>query len=130
MTDTLRQRPPDRILIRDLRFRCIIGVDHEERREKQDVVVHITLDTDLRTAGRSDAIEDTIDYKLLKKKILRMAEASAFRLIEALAQRIADICLDEDRVERVEVKVEKPGALRFARTVAVSIVRGRKEVAG
>ena len=130
MTETSRQRPPDRILIRDLRFRCIIGVDHEERREKQDVVVHIVLDTDLRTACRSDAIENTIDYKMLKKKILRMAEASAFRLIEALAQDIADICLQEERVERVEVTVEKPGALRFARTVAVSIVRSRNEAGG
>jgi D-erythro-7,8-dihydroneopterin triphosphate epimerase len=125
MTDVPRESPLDRIVIRDLQFRCIVGVDREERMDKQDVVAQITLHTDLRKAGRTDAIEDTVDYRLLKKDILRMAEASRFYLIEALAESIADICLTRDRVVRVDVIVEKPGALRFARTVGVEIVRTR-----
>ena len=123
MTESAGLPHPDQIIIRDLRFRCIIGVDEQERREKQDVLAQITLDVDLRTAGGSDAIEDTIDYKALKKRILRMAERSSFHLIEALAERIASLCLKDERVERAEVTVEKPGALRFARTVAARIVR-------
>ncbi len=117
----------DRIFIRELLIRCIIGVDAHERQEKQDVLVHITLDVDLRRAGRSDAIEDTVNYKVLKKQILRMAENSRFRLIEALAQRIADECLKDDRIRRVHVVVEKPGVLRFARTVGVEITRSRND---
>lgn len=128
MTDASQQTSCDQILIRDLRLRCVIGVDHEERREKQDVLVQITLYADLRKAGRTDAITDTIDYKTLKKEILRMAEGSRFHLIEALAQRIADICLAHEEIAQVEVSVEKPGALRFARTVAVRIVRRRDDV--
>jgi len=127
MTD-VRNRPPlDQILIRDLQFRCVVGIDPEERRDKQDITAHITLDVDLRKACRTDAIEDTVDYRALKKDILHMAENSQFYLIEALAQNIADICLARDRVARVEVIVEKPGALRFARIVAVRIVRTRHD---
>ena len=125
MTEAPGSGHQDQIIIRDLRFRCVIGVDEEERREKQDVLAQITLNTDLREAGGSDAIEDTIDYKVLKKSILRMAERSSFHLIEALAERIASLCLKDDRVERADVTVEKPGALRFARTVAARIVRSK-----
>ena len=130
MTDAGKEPPLDQILIRDLQFRCIVGVDPEERRDKQDITAQITLDVDLRKASRTDAIEDTVDYRALKKDILRMAENSQFNLIEALAQNIADICLSRTQVARVEVIVEKPGALRFARTVAVRIVRtpGRPNV--
>jgi len=119
--------PLDQIAISDLRFRCIVGVQEEERCEKQDVVAQILLFVDLRRAGRSDAIEDTVDYKALKKQILAAAEQSRFRLIEALAQSIAEICLSHDRVERAAVTIEKPGALRFARTVSVRIVRDRPD---
>ena len=117
--------PPDRVFIRGLAIRCIVGVDAEERREKRDVLIQITMHTDLRQAGRTDALEDTVDYRALKKRIIRLVEESRFYLIEALAQSIADECLQDSRVERVEVAVEKPGALRFARTVGVAIVRRR-----
>lgn len=130
MTDVTARAPLDEIRICDLRFRCIVGVNEEERREKQEIVAQVTLYADLGQAGRTDAIEDTIDYKALKKDILTLAERSQFRLIEALAQSIADICLRRDRVERVAIVVEKPGALRFARTVAVKMVRERRELGG
>ena len=127
MTDSRREPSLDQILIRDLQFRCIVGVDQDERRDKQDVVAQITLCVDLRQAGRTDAIEDTVDYRALKKEILHVAEDSRFYLIEALAESIARICLTRDRVVRVEVTVEKPGALRFARMVGVRIVRSRDD---
>lgn len=113
----------DRITIHDIEMRCIIGVYPEERREKQDVVVTVTLHTDLTRAGRSDDVNDTIDYKSVKKTIVDLVESSSHQLVEALAQAIADACLEFDGVERVDVRVEKPGALRFARTVAVDITR-------
>jgi len=126
MTDGTQALALDQIVISDLRFRCIVGVGEDERREKQDIIAQIVLFADLRAAGHSDALDDTVDYKALKKNILEAVERSQFRLIEALAQSIADICLRRDRVERVAVTVEKPGALRFARTVSVRIVRDRR----
>lgn len=126
MTDAEDLVTLDQIVISDLQFRCIVGLGEEERQEKQDIVAQIVLFVDLHAAGRSDAIEDTVDYRALKKDILASVEPSRFRLIEALAQSIADICLSRTQVDRVAVTVEKPGALRFARTVSVRIVRNRR----
>ena len=117
----------DRIHVRDLALRCILGINDDERREKQDVTVNITLHAKLREACRSDRIEDTVDYKKIKKRVLRMAESSSFFLVERLAQAIADICMEAPLVARVDVRVAKPGALRFARAVDIEITRVRSE---
>jgi FolB domain-containing protein len=115
----------DRIVVSDLACRCILGVEDWERRERQEVLVSLSLAVDLAPAGKSDRIEDALDYAKLKKRVLAEVESSSFHLIEALAERVAEICLEEERVEEARVRIEKPGALRFARTVAVEIVRGR-----
>ncbi len=116
----------DRILIRDLRARCIVGVNDDERREKQDIVINLALYTDLRPAGRSDRFEDTVDYRALKKRILGLVEPSQHLLLEALAEQVAAACLEHPAVRQVRVRVDKPGALRFARSVAVEIRRRRE----
>ena len=115
----------DRICIRDLRVRCILGINQDERHEKQDVVINLTIHTDLHPAGKSDRLEDTVDYRALKKRVLVMVEESRYRLEEALAEAIASICLDHPGVARVDVRVDKPHALRFAESVAVEITRER-----
>ncbi len=115
----------DRIRIFDLLVRCILGINDSERREKQDVLINLTIYTDLRKAGKSDRIEDTVDYRALKKRVLAMVESSQFCLEEALADAVAELCLATPGVEQVEVRVEKPNALRFARSVAVEITRRR-----
>jgi dihydroneopterin aldolase/D-erythro-7,8-dihydroneopterin triphosphate epimerase len=121
----MADRPLDATHIRDLLLRCIVGVFPEERRAKQDVVINITLFADLAAACRSDNLADTVDYKALKKDVIAMVESSECQLIEHLAESIADICLRQSRVQRVRVLLEKPGALRFARTVGVEIERER-----
>lgn len=116
----------DKILIKDILVRCIIGVNDNERREKQDVIINISISADLSKAGKSDDFHDTIDYRGIKKQIVTMVEASSYQLLEALADRIAGICLENPAVAEVQVTVEKPGALRFARSVGVEIVRQRE----
>jgi FolB domain-containing protein len=106
-------------------LRCVVGIFEEERRAKQDVMISITLWADYRAACQSDRIEDTVDYKQIKKQVAGMVEKSSFFLIERLAQAVADICLAPERVRRVMVAVDKPGALRFARSVAVEITRDK-----
>ena len=115
----------DKILISDLLVRCIIGVHDEERRERQDVLINLALSVDLSKAGTSDRLEDSVDYRAVNKQILSMAEGSQFHLVESLAQAVADICLENPLIKEVWVRVEKPGALRFARSVGVEIVRQR-----
>ena len=113
----------DRILISDLSARCVIGINDEERREKQDVLINLSIFADLSRAGASDRIEEAVDYRSLKKRILAMIEDSRFQIVEALAEAVARICLSEPGVLKVRVRVEKPAALRFTRSVGVEITR-------
>jgi FolB domain-containing protein len=115
----------DRILIKDLMLRCILGLSGEERREKQDVLINLILWTDLRPAAVSDSIEDSVDYSAIKKRIITLVEGSQYHLAETLADRIANLCLEEPAVQQVQVTLEKPTALRFAHSVGVEIIRSR-----
>jgi FolB domain-containing protein len=115
----------DRILIKDLMVRTVIGVTREERRDKQDIVINMVLWADLAKAGKSDRIEDTVNYRTINKRVLALVEESRFHLVEALAERICALCLEDPDVHMVQVRVEKPGALRFARTVGVEVTRER-----
>jgi 2-amino-4-hydroxy-6-hydroxymethyldihydropteridine diphosphokinase len=117
----------DRIQIKDLLLRTIIGINDEERRNRQDVLINITLHADTRAAGASDDIADAVNYRTITKRIIRLVEGSQFFLVEKMAAEIAAICLEDPRVERATVQVEKPGALRFARSVGVEIDRSRVE---
>jgi FolB domain-containing protein len=117
----------DRILISDLLVRCIVGINEDERREKQDVLINLALSADLGKAGGSDRFEDAVDYRAIKKKVVAMAESSKFFLVEALAEAVAAVCLENPAVTEVSVRVEKPTALRFARSVGVEITRERKK---
>ena len=115
----------DRILIKDLMLRCVLGLSDEERREKQDVLINLILWTDLRPAAASDSIRDAVDYSQLKKRIITLVEGSQYHLAETLADRIASLCLEQPAVQQVQVTVEKPTALRFAHSVGVEIIRSR-----
>jgi FolB domain-containing protein len=115
----------DHILIKDLLLRTIVGINEEERRARQDVLINIVLCADTRAAGASDDIEDAVNYRTITKRVIKMVEGSKFYLVEKMAAEIAAICLEDPRVEEVSVRVEKPGALRFARSVGVEIHRTR-----
>ena len=115
----------DKIYIRDIVLSCIIGLNADERINKQDVVINITLHADVKEAGVTDNFAYTVDYKAVKLKIVDLVERSEFFLVEALAESIAQACLEFERVEQVDVLVEKPGALKLARTVGVEISRSK-----
>lgn len=117
----------DKIYIRDLSLRCIIGIFPEEREKKQDVIINVVMSADLTKAGQTDDINDTVDYKRITKAILAAIEPSSYGLIEKMAQVVADICFTDQLVQNVEVTIDKPGALRFAKASAVTIYRERKE---
>ena len=117
---------PDKIYIRDLELRCIIGINPEERKKKQTVLINVALRCSLEKAGKMDDIKNTIDYKSVKQAIIALVESSSFLLIEALAQNIAELCLRQKGVAEATVTVDKPGALRYARSVAVEICRKKR----
>ena len=120
----------DRIHIRDLTLQCIIGLYPEERTNKQKVIINVTMDADLHKAGQSDDLNDTVDYHAVQLEILDLVEKSEFKLIESLAERITEICLKVDDVQSATVTIDKPGALRFCKSVAVEITREKRAVKG
>jgi FolB domain-containing protein len=113
----------DKLVITDLLLRCIIGVNDWERENKQDVVVNLAIFTNMQDVGRTDDPADLMNYRSISKAIIQHVEESNYQLVEALATAIARICCVNFKAPKVIVRVEKPGALRFARSVGVEIER-------
>lgn len=117
----------DKVIIKDLIARGVIGVNDWEREIQQDILINIVAYTDTRRAAESDDIEDCVNYRTLAKKVQAHAESAARFTVEALANDLARLCLEEKNVQKVIVRVEKPGAVRFAKSVGVEIERSRNE---
>ena len=113
----------DKIFISDLLIRGIIGISERERENPQDILVNIIISTDITTAGKSDNVEDSVNYRTIAKKVLAHTETVKRYTVEALAEDIASLCLEDPKVRVVKVRVEKPGAVRFSRSVGVEIER-------
>lgn len=118
----------DKIIIKNLLLRSIIGLNPEERVNKQDILINVVMDADIRQAGASDDIDASVNYKAVTKRIIAHVEASSDLLVEKLVTDLAYLVLSEfPLVARVQVRVEKPGALRFAESVGIEIVRDRSD---
>lgn len=119
----------DRIFIRDLLVRGIVGIKPDERSNRQDILVNVTMWADTRPAAASDEIADAVNYRTVSKAIIAHIEQSEPFLVERLAEDLVKLCFESDgRIEAVELTVEKPGALRFARSVGLTIYRKRAEI--
>jgi len=119
----------DKVEVRDLLVRGVIGINDWEREVEQDILVNLTLYSDLRKAGASDDIDDTVNYRTVAKSVIDHIKTHQPFTVEALAADIAKICLAQANVKRVKVRVEKPGALRFAHSVGVEIEREASDFA-
>ena len=117
----------DQIIIKDLLLRGIIGINEDERINKQDILINIVMYADTRAAADSDNIDNAVNYRTITKRIVRHVEGSSDYLVEKLVNDIARIILVEYGVERVIVRLEKPGALRFAESVGIEIDRTRSD---
>ncbi len=113
----------DTITINRLKVRCIIGCNPEERLQEQDLFITVEMHTDTRKAGKSDNLEDTINYSAVAKAAASIAVNGKFKLIEALANNIAELCLTDARVSSVTVTIDKPAALRLADAATIKITR-------
>ncbi len=116
----------DLILIEGLEVRTVIGIYDWEREIRQTVRLDIEMAWDISKAGKTDNIEDTLDYKAVSKRLIGFIEASEFGLIESLAEHCARIILDEFKVPWLRLKMSKPGAVRGSENVAVMIERGNQ----
>ena len=117
----------DKIIIKDLLVRGIIGINEWEREKSQDILINLTMEYDLRPAGESDEVTETLNYRSLTKAVIAYCETSSHFLVEKLAKQVARICVVDFRAASVVVRIEKPGALRFASSVGVEIERIRAD---
>jgi len=113
----------DKIIVEDLLVRSIIGINPDERVNKQDILINMVLFVDIRDAGKNDDINESVNYKSVTKRVVHHVEESSDLLVEKLVTDIARLVLTEFPVKRVRVRVEKPGALRFAKSVGIEIER-------
>lgn len=116
----------DQVIIRDLTARGIVGVYEWERKEPQEILINIILQANLLQAAQNDDISQSIDYHEVAIRLREHAETAERHTVEALAEDLANICLEYPRVNEVTVRVEKPGAVRFTRSVGVEITRKGK----
>ncbi|MGL5508314.1 MAG: dihydroneopterin aldolase [Microcoleaceae cyanobacterium] len=117
----------DKTFIKDIRARGIIGILPWEREEKQDIIINITVFSDMRKAGETDDIADCVDYRMITQNVLNHAENAMRLTVEALANDLAKICLADEKVQRVIVRIEKPGVVRLTSSVGVEIERSKED---
>jgi len=116
----------DIIFLHDLKVDAVIGIWDWERKIRQTVVIDLDMATNIRKAAETDSVEDTLNYKLVAKRVRQFVADSEYQLVETLAEKIAAIVIDEFGTGWVRVRVNKPGAIRGAKDVGVIIERGER----
>ncbi|WP_462319219.1 dihydroneopterin aldolase [Marinilabilia sp.] len=115
------------ISIKDLLLRTQVGFNPHELGKRQDIVINLVIDYSLNGEEVSDEPEEALDYRQVCKKIIALVENKNYNLLEKIANDAAELVLQFPRVQKVDVEVDKPHALRFSRSVSFSISKGRKE---
>ena len=116
----------DIIYLHDLRIDTVIGVFDWERRVRQTVILDLEMAADIRHAAASDELADTLNYKAVAKRVIDFVERSDFKLVETLAEMVAELVMTEFAVPWLRLRVNKQGAVRGARDVGVIIERGER----
>ena len=117
----------DIVFINELRIETIIGIYDWERKVKQTISLDLEMGTDIQKSAATDAIDDTLNYKAVAKRLIAFVEDSEYQLVETLAEKIAGVVLSEFNVPWLKLTVHKPGAVRGSRDVGVIIERGSRE---
>jgi 7,8-dihydroneopterin aldolase/epimerase/oxygenase len=118
--------PMDIVFIHDLKIETVIGIYDWERKIRQTISLDLEMATDISKAAKSDNIDDALSYKTVAKRLIDFVEQSEFELVEALAEKICSIVLDEFAVPWVKLTLHKPGAVRGSQSVGVIIERGSR----
>ncbi|HOZ85908.1 MAG TPA: dihydroneopterin aldolase [Niabella sp.] len=110
------------IEIENLRLRAYIGFMSWEKEKLQDVIISYSFKYDTKLATKTDDVAYAVDYKKITKKIVTLIENQSYQLIESMAEKIYGVIQSFSvAIQDIEVKVEKPHALRFADNVLVKI---------
>lgn len=113
------------ITIKNMLLRTIIGFNEWERKKKQDVIINATIEFDRKTAVETDSVKDSVNYKIIAKKIIEEVEKSKFNLIEKLADHLLNIIMDDEKIVAATVEIDKPHSVRFSESISAK-VSGRR----
>jgi dihydroneopterin aldolase len=116
----------DRVFIQDLEVETVVGIYDWEREIRQKVILNVEMAADIARAAQTDSIDDTLNYKAVAKRLGAFIGDSEFFLVETLAERCAEIVLNEFSVEWLTLRLDKPGAVTGSKSVGVMIERGRR----
>ncbi|HKM25828.1 MAG: dihydroneopterin triphosphate 2'-epimerase [Gammaproteobacteria bacterium] len=114
-----------RIRIKDLSLRTYIGINEDEIRNKQDILVNITLLYPAADAVQINDINHALNYRTITKAIIQYVEENRFALLERLTQDVLDIVMQHEQVRYAEVEIDKPHALRFSESVSITLAADR-----
>lgn len=116
----------DTVFIKGLKTEGVIGVFDWEREIRQPLYIDVTMATDIRLAAAHDDLTDTLDYKAITDRIAQFVAQSAFKLIETLAERLAELLQKEFAIQWLQLAIHKPGAIAAASDIGIQIERGEK----
>ena len=119
------RQAPDTIFLHELKVETIIGIWDWERKIRQTVSIDLEMGADIRRAAETDSIDDTLNYKAVAKRVQQFVADSEFMLVETMAEKIAELVLQEFEIPWIQVRVSKPGAIRGAKDVGVLIHRSK-----
>ena len=119
------QQATDTVFVHELKVETIIGIWGWERKIRQTVSIDLEMGADIRRAAETDSIDDTLNYKAISKRVQQFVADSEFQLVETIAEKIAELVLQEFKVPWIQVRVSKPGAIRGAKNVGILIHRSK-----
>ena len=114
------------IRVKNLLIRTYIGFNPEELRNKQDVVINMSIKTDVSKAIETDEVDNSYNYKVITKKVIALVQEGKFKMLENLTQQVLDMIMQNPKVEWAKVEVDKPHALRFAESVSIELETSRE----
>ena len=121
------------ICVKNLRVSSILGVYEEERRTERDIIINVRVEYDASAALKTDALEDALDYKQIRDRIVNFVTGTQFKLLEKLADGILQVLAGDGRITGIHLEVDKPHALRLAESVSAIMEwkrTGRKKKGG
>ena len=129
MTDFRRDQIA-KIHIRDLRLRTYIGINDDEKKNKQDVVINIQIHYHAERAVSFNVINEALNYRTITKKVIRHVESNRFLLLERMTDEVLSLVMEYPEVMWADVIIDKPHALRFSDSVSIALSAHREGYAG
>ena len=111
-----------KIHIKDLLLRTHVGINQSEIENRQDVLINICILYRPQAAVISNDIDDALNYRSICKAVISLVENRRFALLERMCQEVLDCVMGFERVASASVEIDKPHALRFSRSVSITLV--------